>query len=135
MTGRDAIEANLTGLQLAIMQVLWERGEATVGEVQEALEPARPLAQSTIATVLSRLAKRGVVTHRSEGRQYVYRPLLSAARARGTALAEVAEGLFAGDVATLVSELLSSRDVDRGDLEKVRALIEAKERELAGRKS
>jgi hypothetical protein len=47
----------------------------------------------------------------------------------------VAEGLFAGDVATLVSELLSSRDVDRGDLAKVRALIEAKERELAGRKS
>ena len=129
------MDTPLTALQLAIMQVLWERGEATVGEVQEALQPSRPLAQSTIATLLSRLARRGVVAFRSEGRQYVYRPLLSAERARGSALAEVAAGLFAGDVATLVSELLSSRDVDRDDLERVRALIEAKERELEGRTS
>ena len=135
MNRDEATDATLTGLQVAVMQVLWERSEATITEVQDALEPARPLAQSTIATVLSRLEKRGVVAHRSEGRQFVYRPLLSAARARGSALAGVAEGLFAGDVATLVSELLSSRDVDRGDLAKVRALIEAKERELAGRKS
>jgi predicted transcriptional regulator len=121
----------LSGLQLAIMQVLWKAGEATVGDVQEALASSRPLAQSTIATVLSRLARRGDVAFRTEGRQYVYRPLLTAERARGSALAQVADGVFAGDLPGLVSALLSSRDVDAGDLDRVRALIEAKERELA----
>jgi predicted transcriptional regulator len=124
----------LTGLQLAILQVLWDRGEATVGDVLQALKPDRPLAQSTVATVLSRLERRGVVAYRTAGRQYVYRALVSAAQARESALAEVADGLFAGDVAALVSELLASREVAPGDLERVRALIESKERELEGRK-
>jgi len=121
----------LSGLQLAIMEVLWNAGEATVGDVQEALAGSRPLAQSTIATVLSRLERKRVVAYRTERRQYVYRPLLSAAEARGSALAEVADGVFGGDLPGLVSALLSSRDVDAGDLDRVRALIEAKERELA----
>ncbi len=67
--------------------------------------------------------------------RYVYRALLSEAAARAQALGEVTEGHFEGDIATLVSQLLSSRDVRRGDLARVKALIEAKERELKGRRS
>lgn len=124
----------LTGLQLAILQILWDRGEATVADVLGALQPSRKLAQSTVATVLSRLERRGVVAYRTVGRQYVYRAVVSAEQARESALAEVADGLFAGDVAALVSELLSSREVGPGDLERVRALIESKERQLEGKK-
>ena len=55
----------LTELQIAVMRVLWEKGEATVAEIWEALRPERGLAQTTVATLLCRLEKRGVVAHTS----------------------------------------------------------------------
>lgn len=45
----------LAELQLAIMHVLWERGEATVGEVRDALEPERSLAYTTVGTMLAKM--------------------------------------------------------------------------------
>ena len=124
----------LTGPQLEIMRVLWARTEATVVEIHQALRTERPLAPTTIATLLSRLDKRGLVAYRTEGRQYVYRAVLQEQDAREHALVEVTQGLFAGDVATMVSQLLSSHELHPGDLVKVRALIEAKEQELRKRK-
>ena len=123
----------LTAPQLEIMRVLWERTEATVVEIHQALRAERPLAATTIATLLSRLEKRGLVAYRTEGRQYVYRAVLQEQDARENALVEVTKGLFAGDVATMVSQLLSSHELRPGDLVKVRALIEAKEQELRKR--
>jgi predicted transcriptional regulator len=124
----------LTAPQLEIMKILWQRSEATVVEIQQALRATRPLAATTIATLLSRLEKRGLVTYRSEGRQYVYRAVLQERDARQHALLEVTWGLFAGDVPTMVSQLLSSHELRPGDLVRVRELIEAKELELEKRR-
>ncbi|MGH7503270.1 MAG: BlaI/MecI/CopY family transcriptional regulator [Longimicrobiales bacterium] len=132
--GRSETKHALTGLQLALVRVLWERGSATVVEVQEALREERPLAQTTVATLLSRLEKRGVVAYRTEGRQYVYRALITEDEVRGSVLEEVTERLFHGDVATLVSHLISGTEVDARELARVRELIEARERELKRRK-
>lgn len=123
----------LTAPQIEILRVLWTRSEATVLDIQEALRAERPLAATTIATLLSRLEKRGLVAYRTEGRQYVYRALLQEREAQQHALVEVTQGLFAGDVATMVSQLLSSHELRPGDLARVRALIEAKEQELKKR--
>jgi len=124
----------LTAPQLEILRVLWERSEATVVEIHRALQAERPLATTTIATLLSRLEKRGLVTYRTEGRQYVYRALLQETDARHHALVEVTQDLFAGDVPMMVSQLLSSHELRPGDLARVRELIEAKEQELKKRK-
>src|SRR5436853_140602 len=59
----------LTELQLAILRVLWDRGEATVQDIWEALHAERGLAQTTVATMLSRLARRAVVPRRAQSRQ------------------------------------------------------------------
>jgi BlaI family transcriptional regulator, penicillinase repressor len=126
----------LTAPQLALLKVLWERSEATVAEMQRALHAERPLAATTIATLLSRLEKRGIVAYRIEGRQYVYRAVLNERDAREHALVEVTQGLFEGDIATMVSQLLSSHELRPGDLARVKALVEAKEQELEkGRRS
>jgi BlaI family penicillinase repressor len=124
----------LTPPQLAILKVLWERSEATVVEIQQALRAKRPMAATTVATLLSRLEKRGLVAYRTEGRQFVYRAVLKEQAAQQHALVEVTKGLFAGDVATMVSQLLSSHELRPGDLARVRQLIEAKEQELKKRK-
>jgi BlaI family penicillinase repressor len=132
---RNPSTPRLTAPQLEILRVLWERSEATVVDIHQALQAVRPMAPTTIATLLSRLEKRGLVTYRTEGRQYVYRALLQERDAQQHALVEVTQGLFAGDVPTMVSQLLSSHEIRRGDLARVRELIDAKERELKQRKA
>jgi predicted transcriptional regulator len=131
---KPATAPKLTPPQLDIVKVLWERTEATVVDIHQALQAKRPLATTTIATLLSRLEKRGLVTYRTEGRQYVYRAVIQEQDARQHALVEVTKGLFAGDVATMVSQLLSSHELRPGDLARVRELIDAKEQELKKRK-
>lgn len=118
----------LTALQLALMEVLWERGEATVADVRAAVKKRRRLAPNTIATILSRLEKQGLLAHATAGRQYVYRALIGAEEARTAMVSELSERLFGGDAASLVSHLIEAHDIRPGDLERVRALIEARMR-------
>ena len=113
----------LTDLQLAILRVLWERGSATAAEITEALHPARGLAQQTIATVLTRLERRGIVRHETRQRQYLYMSSVTEAEVRRTMLSEFTERLFEGDVAALVNHLLSDKEMSRGDLARVKKMI------------
>lgn len=123
--------SELTDLQLALMRVLWERGAATVAEVHEALRHDRRLAPTTVATVLSRLEKRGLVTHRAEGRQYVYVPRASEDEIRDSMVDALARRLFDGDLGELVHHLISEREIAPGDLERARALIDRAAQEEA----
>ena len=113
----------LTGLQLSILDVLWDRGEATTQEIHGALEGERGLALTTVATLLSRLERRGVLNHRKVGRQYIYCPLVTRSDVRRSKVKELTEALFQGDASALVSHLVSSADTDTADLERIRALI------------
>jgi predicted transcriptional regulator len=114
----------LTELQIAIMRVLWERGQATVAEIQEALREERGLALTTVATLLSRLEKRGVVSHETRQRQFVYQARVTEAEVRHSMIHELTERLFDGDVAAMMSHLLTGRDISPGDLERIKAMLE-----------
>ena len=114
---------SLTDLQFAIMRILWEHAEATVLDVQTRLRPERDLAQTTIATLLSRLEKRGVVEHRLDGRQFVYRPLVTEQDVRRSMVSELTTLLFDGSSAALMTHLLRSREMEPGDLDRVKRMI------------
>jgi BlaI family penicillinase repressor len=118
----------LTELQLVIMRVLWQQGEASVADVHEAALPARGLALTTVATLLTRLEKAGVVARRSSDRHYLYRALVSEEEVRRSMVSGLADRLFQGDVTALVSHLLSDSDIAPGDLERVRRLIDQRQR-------
>lgn len=119
---------DLTELQIAVMEVLWSKGEGTVAEVHQALLAERGLAPTTVATLLSRLEKRGVINHRMEGRQYIYRPTVSKSAVRQSMVGGLVDRLFGGDITALVSHLLGASQVDPADLARVKQLIEQKER-------
>lgn len=121
---------SLAALQLAIMQVLWDRREATVADVREALATHRDLAHTTIATMLVKLEKKGHVTHRSEGRAYVYTPVLQPEQVKSSMLTDLMQRLFSGDVTQLMTHLLDESPVTRDDLTRLKALIAEKEREV-----
>jgi predicted transcriptional regulator len=114
----------LTGLQIAIMRALWDRGQATVAEICEALKAERGLALTTVATLLTRLEKRGVVSHETRARQFIYRPLVTEADVRHSMVRELTEKLFDGDVAAMMSHLLTEREISSGDLHRLRAMLE-----------
>lgn len=115
----------ITDLQLDILRVLWGRGEATVADVHGALPARRQLAASTVATLLTRLEKRGLIDHRTAGRRHVYRAKVSEQEVRTEILDTITDEVFGGDVAALVSHLIDARGVAAGDLERVRDLLDA----------
>lgn len=120
---------HLGDLQLAIMRVLWARQEATVAEVQETLEPDRGLALTTIATMLTKMEKKGVVDHRTDGRKFVYRPTVTEKQVRRSMVSDLTSQLFRGDVTALVNHLLAEHEIESEELSQLRAMIAAKERE------
>ncbi len=119
---------HLGDLQLAIMRVLWGHGEATVSDVHETLEPERGLALTTIATMLTKMEKKGVVDHRAEGRRFIYRPLVSEGQVRRSMVSDLTSQLFRGDVTALVNHLLSEHDIDSWELVQLREMIASRER-------
>jgi BlaI family penicillinase repressor len=125
-------ELGLTQLQVDIMRVLWDRGEATVGEVYEVVGVERGLAQATIATLLRRLEKKGAVTHKPHGRQFVYMAAVTSDAVRRSMLTDVAEKLLPAEVPALINQLFASKKIGADELEQVKKLIEQKEREALG---
>ena len=119
----------LGDLQLAIMRVLWTEGEASAADVHRALWEERGLAPTTIATMLVKMERKGVVTHRSEGRRYVYRATVTESEVTRSMVGQLADRLFQGDVHALVSHLLAEHEIDADELAELRELIEGKEKE------
>ena len=113
----------LTELQLAILQILWDRGEATTQDIHAQLHEDRGLALTTVATLLSRLEKRGILKHRKDGRQYVYHALVTRPEVRRSKIRELTETLFEGDAAALISHLVRSDETGESDLARIKAMI------------
>ena len=120
----------LAELQLAIMQVLWERKEATVGEVRDALESVRSLAYTTVGTMLTKMEDKDLVDHYSDGRVNIYRPLVQQEQVRGSMVADLADRLFQGDITQMMCHLLDGENLTRNDLAELKKRIRQKEREL-----
>ena len=116
-------------LQLAIMRILWEEGEATVARVHEALPGDRPRALTTIATMLTKMEKKGVVKHRTEGRQFVFLPTITEDAVTRSMVADLTQRLFSGNVTELVSHLLQEQEIDGEELNRLRALIAQRAKE------
>ena len=117
----------LTGLQLSILQIIWGRGEATTQEVWDALFPERRLALTTVATLLTRLERKKVLTHRREGRQHVFRATVTKAEVRRSKVMDLTRNLFGGDVAALMSHLVRGDEVDADELARIRVLLDEAE--------
>ncbi len=114
---------SLGDLQHAIMTVLWERGEATTAAIHEALYSERGLALTTIATMLRKMEDKGVVAHRTDGRQFVYRPIVTEDEVRLSMVGELVERLFDGDAKALVAHLVSEHEIEATELAALRRRV------------
>jgi BlaI family penicillinase repressor len=124
--GKVERDIALSELQVAVVRVLWQRDETSVTEVAAVLGEERGLKHTTVATLLTRLEKRGVVEQRREGRQLMYRALISESQVRRSMVADLVGSLFGGDSRELVAHLVRESELAPGDLERLRKRLQKK---------
>jgi BlaI family transcriptional regulator, penicillinase repressor len=105
--------------ELDILKVLWEIGSGTVREVHEHLYPQAELAFNTVQTLMRIMEDKGLVTHRAEGRTFIYSPTHSRERVAARFLNKV----FDGELDQFVLSILRARDADAGELAELERLI------------
>ena len=113
----------LTDAELRLMQVLWQRNEATVGEVQQALSRKIPLAYSTVLTTLRILEQKGYVTHKKSGRAFVYSTVVDLSEARQSALQNLLRKFFKNSAGQLVLNILDEEKLSAEELQHLRKKI------------
>ena len=116
-------DTSLSDLQLDLMRVLWQRNEASVAEVVDALSGQRDLAHTTVATLLTRLEKRALVASRMEGRQRIYSARVAEQAVRRGMVATLLGSLFGGSAQDLLAHLVSEREINHADLAEIEALL------------
>jgi BlaI family penicillinase repressor len=119
----------LSDWQLRILRVIWERGEASVLEVWEALSAERPVARNTVQTMMVRLEKKGWLRHRAEGQSFFYRAAKPQSATLGNLVRDLVDVAFAGSAEGLVMALLDGRGVTAEEAARIRRMIREAERE------
>jgi len=118
----------LGDLQLRIMKILWTREEATVAEVFEELGKGADLAYTTVSTMLRKMEGRGLITHRTEGRSFVYRAKVDSEAVSSSMIDHLVDRMFEGDLTAAVNHLLTTREVSREELKALERLIAERKR-------
>jgi predicted transcriptional regulator len=117
-------------LELQLMKIIWEKGHATAREVKDTIDGDRPLAESTVRTMLRSLEKKGFLTHdvdESDFRKtFVYRPLVQRDEVSRGMLQDLLDRLFDGSKELLLNYLFEHEDIDLGELQRLREKIAGK---------
>ena len=119
---------DLGELQKAIMETVWELGEATARQVLERVSRKKPLAYTSVLSIMQRLENMGWLKHREEGRTYVYQPAQSRRDESIRSLRKFIDRVFHGKSALLFQHLLEDEELTGEELESLRKLIEKKRR-------
>jgi len=116
--------ATLTEAELRIMNVLWEKGSATVHEVLQALTAEPPLAYNTVLTMIRILEKKGYVKHVKDKRSHVYTPKVDRKDATRFEVRHLVSRFFGDSDELLVLNILEEKSIDADELARVRQLLE-----------
>jgi BlaI family penicillinase repressor len=112
--------------QLEIMKVVWRLGEATVRDVYEDLRLSRPIAYTTVMTMMKNMETRGHLKKRSEGRAFVYSATVAEGRMLRRIVGDFIDRVFNGSAEPLLAHLVEDRRLSEKDLETVARMIREK---------
>jgi predicted transcriptional regulator len=116
-------ERKLTNAELEIMQVVWELDGGTVRQVHEILNQQRPLAYTTVMTMMSILEEKGHLTRRKEGRAYRYQPVRPKSQVISGMVDDFVGRVFEGSAAPLVVSLVKDKKISKKDLDEIARMI------------
>jgi predicted transcriptional regulator len=115
----------LTEAELRLMEVLWEKGSASVHQLLEALPEKPALAYNSVLTTIRILEKKGYVQHIKDGRAHIYTPLVGREEATRFEIRNLVNRFFKSSHELLVLNLLEDKGIDRAELQKVKELLQA----------
>ena len=113
----------LTEAELRLMKILWRRGESAVTDLVAALPDGEPLAYNSVLTTIRILEQKGYVTHRQEGRAFVYSPCIAENEASLSEVRNVLNRFFGNSRERLVLSLLGDEDISAEELQKLKDAI------------
>ena len=123
MAKKQNSEIRLGRLELQIMNVVWEKGKATVHDVKDVLGRGRKPAYSTILTMMRKLEAKGYLEHDVDDRTYVYRPTISQQAVRHGVLGDIVDRLFEGSPSLLLNSLVEQNRISEKELKQIQKLI------------
>jgi len=114
----------LTEAELRLMDVLWQKGPATVQQVMEDLPEREPLAYNSVLTTIRILEKKGYVKHVKDGRAFVYSPLVARKEATRSEISRLVNRFFGNSHELLVLNLLEDQGLDAAEIKRLRRMLE-----------
>ena len=115
--------------ELAILRVLWDRGECTVREVHDELSASSAIGYTTVLKLMQIMTEKGLVERDESERAHVYRPALSEQKTQKQLLADLLDRAFGGSATKLVLQALSTRRTSGTELAEIRSLLAKLEEE------
>ena len=119
--------SQLTDSEQNIMQILWDKGEASVREIADILSEEKPTAYTTVQTMCKILADKGYADFHKEGKAFIYSPKITQQEARQGALTSMLNKFFGGSPKVLAQHLLEETNIDLNDLEELQNKIDQAE--------
>jgi BlaI family transcriptional regulator, penicillinase repressor len=119
----------LTEAELRLMNILWQRGPATVHQLLEALPRNPALAYNSVLTTIRILEKKGYVKHIKDGRAHVYMPLVGQKEATRFEVRNLVNRFFKNSHELLVLNLLEDQSIDAAELKRMSELLESSKTE------
>lgn len=116
--------ATLTEAELRLMEVLWQKGPATVQQVLEVLPQKEPLAYNSVLTTIRILEKKGYVKHVKAGRAFIYSPLVERKEATRSEIRHLVNRFFGNSHELLVLNLLEDQGVNAAEVKRLRKMLE-----------
>ncbi len=113
----------LTEAELRLMKLLWVRGESAVAQLVEAVSDQAPLAYTSVLTTLRILERKGYVTHRQEGRAFLYSPCVAEREAGSSEVRHLIQRFFGNSRERLLLSLLDNGEVTPDELKRLKELI------------
>ena len=116
VTSRNTYRRPLTVLQQAILDRLWSSGPATAEQVREALRPAHQLKDSSVRTLLRRLEARGYVSHRLDGKTFVYEATMAPRRVAAHSVRQIIDRFWSGSVEQFLTGMVDEKILTPGEI-------------------
>jgi len=115
-----------TDQELEILKLVWQRGEATVREIHQDMLKQRPVAYTTVLTMMGILEHKGHLKKKEGERAYIYAPAQPQAKVEEKMVKEFVNRVFDGSAKPLLVHLMENREMSKEDLAEIEALIRSK---------
>jgi BlaI family transcriptional regulator, penicillinase repressor len=120
----------LSDAQLEIINIVWDQGKATVGQIWKALAERRSLSRNTVSTMVTRLEEKGWLRHRVMGGTFLYSATHPREKVLPGIVHRLVDAAFQGSAEGLVLTLLEGGRLSADEVERIKAMLEKAEIEM-----